>query len=32
VSKESEYKKGYESEVEWEVEYGLPSLKEFKQI
>jgi hypothetical protein len=32
VTKESEYKKGFENEVEWEVEYGLPSFKEFKQI
>lgn len=32
VTKESEYKKGFESEVEWEIEYGLPSFKEFKQL
>ena len=31
MTKESEYKKGYENEVEWEVEYGLASFKEFKQ-
>ena len=32
VTKESEIKKGFENEVEWEVEYGLPSFKEFKQL
>ncbi len=32
VSKESEYKRGFEQEVEWEVEYGFPTVKDFKQI
>jgi hypothetical protein len=32
VSKESEYKHGYEDEVEWELEGGLPTFKDFKQI
>jgi len=32
VSKESEYKHGFEQEVEWEVEYGFPTVKDFKQI
>jgi len=32
VTKESEYKDGYEREVEWEIEYGFPTVKDFKQI
>jgi hypothetical protein len=32
VSKESEYKRGFEQEVEWEVEYGFPTVKDFKQV
>jgi hypothetical protein len=32
VSKESEYKKGYEDEVEWEIETGVPTFVDFKQI
>lgn len=32
VTKESEYKEGYEREVEWEIEYGFPTVKDFKQI
>lgn len=32
ISKESEYKHGFEREVEWEVEYGFPTVKDFKQI
>ena len=32
VSKESEYKKGFEQEVEWELEYGFKTLKDFKQL
>jgi hypothetical protein len=32
VSKESEYKNGYEEAMEWEVEYGQPTFKDFKQL
>jgi hypothetical protein len=32
VTDESEYKKGYEDEVEWEIEEGIPTFLEFKQI
>jgi hypothetical protein len=32
VTKESEFKRGFEQEVEWEVEYGFPTVKDFKQI
>jgi hypothetical protein len=32
VSSEDEYKKGFEDEVEWELEAGLPTFKDFKQI
>lgn len=32
VSKESEYKQGFEQEVEWEVEAGVPTFKDFKQL
>jgi len=32
VSKESEFKQGFENEVEWEIEFGLPTVKDFKQI
>lgn len=31
VSKESEYKHGFEQEVEWEVDYGIDSFKFFEQ-
>lgn len=31
VSQESEYKRGYEDEVEWEIESGVPTFKPFKQ-
>lgn len=31
ATKESEYKDGYENEVEWEIEEGVPTFKEFKQ-
>lgn len=31
VTKESEYKNGYEDEVEWEIEAGVPVFKDFKQ-
>lgn len=32
VTKESEYKQGYEQEVEWEVEMGEDKFKEQKQV
>lgn len=32
VVKESEFKEGFEREVEWEIEYGFPTVKDFKQI
>jgi hypothetical protein len=32
VSSEDEYKKGFEDEVEWELEAGLPTFKDFKQL
>ncbi len=32
VSSEDEYKKGYEDEVEWELEAGMPTFKDFKQL
>lgn len=31
VSKESEYKRGFEDEVEWEIESGVPTFKSFTQ-
>ena len=31
VTKESEYKSGYEDEVEWEIESGVPTFKSFTQ-
>jgi len=31
VTKESEYKDGYEDEVEWEIEAGVPTFKSFIQ-
>ena len=30
VTRETEYKRGFEQEVEWEVEYGIDSFKSFK--
>jgi len=32
VSSEDEYKKGFEDEVEWELEAGLLTFKDFKQL
>jgi|SoiMethySBSTD1v2_1073268.scaffolds.fasta_scaffold502109_2 hypothetical protein len=32
VTEESEYMRGYEEEVEWEGEAGLPSFKDFKKV
>jgi hypothetical protein len=32
ITKESEFKKGFEEEVEWEVEAGMPTFKDFKQL
>jgi hypothetical protein len=31
VTKESEYKNGYEDEVEWEIEAGVPTFLKFEQ-
>jgi hypothetical protein len=31
-TKESEFKKGFEQEVEWEVEAGLPTIKDIRQL
>lgn len=31
VTRESEYKNGYEEEVEWEIEAGVPTFKAFEQ-
>jgi Uncharacterized membrane-anchored protein conserved in bacteria len=31
VTSESEYKQGYEDEVEWEIEAGVPTFKAFEQ-
>lgn len=32
IAKESDYKEGYEHEVEWEVEFGSEEFKEHRQI
>jgi hypothetical protein len=32
VSSEDEYKNGFEDEVEWQLEAGIPTFKDFKQI
>lgn len=32
LARESEYTRGYEKEVEWELEAGLPTFKDFRQI
>jgi hypothetical protein len=32
MTKESEYKQGYEDEVEWEIEAGVPTFLKFSQI
>lgn len=32
AAKESEFRQAWEDEVEWEVEVGLPTFKDFKQI
>jgi hypothetical protein len=32
ITKESEYKQGYEDEVEWEIEAGVPTFLKFNQM